>query len=182
MNLGKTLTVKSRSEWRQWLLKNHEKEKEIWLVHYKKDSGKWTISYDEALEEALCFGWIDSTVKKVDEDSRAQRYTPRRNGSPISELNKERARRLIAQGKMTNSGLAKIEKFMEQKFVLPKDILKEIKKDKKAWENFLNLPDYYKTIRIAFIEDAKKRPEMFKQRLLYFIKMTSKNKRFGMLK
>jgi uncharacterized protein YdeI (YjbR/CyaY-like superfamily) len=182
MNLGKTLIVKNRDEWRNWLSKNHLTEKEIWLVHYKKDSGKWTISYDEALDEALCFGWIDSTVKKVDDEARAQRYTPRREGSPISETNKERVRRLTKLGKMTDFGLAKVKKYMDKKFIFPPDIIAELKKDKQAWENFNNFPKYYKIIRVAFVADARIRPEMFKKRLNYFLKMTKQNKKFGMIR
>jgi uncharacterized protein YdeI (YjbR/CyaY-like superfamily) len=182
VNLGKTLIVKNRNEWRNWLSKNHHTEKEIWLVHYRKTSGKWTISYDEALDEALCFGWIDSTVKKIDDEARAQRYTPRRNNSPISEMNKERVRRLIKLEKMTDFGLAKVEKYMDKKFVFPPDIIKTLKKDKQTWENFSNFPEYYKIIRVAFIEDARKLPEMFKRRLNYFLKMTAQNKKFGMIR
>ena len=182
MNVGKTLVVKNREEWRNWLLKNHAKEKEIWFVHYRKNSGKWTISYDEALEEALCFGWIDSTVKKVDDEARAQRYTPRRIGSPISEMNKERVRRLIRQGKMTEVGLAKIKKFMEEKFVMPDDILKAIKEDKETYENFRKFPQYYKVIRIDFIKGARNRPDEFRRRLGNFLKQTKLNKKFGMIR
>lgn len=182
MNIGKTLIVKNRDEWRSWLNKNHQSEKEIWLVHYKKSSGKWTISYDEALEEALCFGWIDSIVKKVDEEARAQRYTPRRNNSPISETNKERVRRLIKQGKMTDFGLFKIKKYMDEEFVISQDIIKALKKNNDVWENFQKFPMYYQKIRVAFIEGARKRPEMFKKRLDYFLKMTAQNKKFGMIR
>jgi uncharacterized protein YdeI (YjbR/CyaY-like superfamily) len=182
MNLGKTLIVKNRDEWRNWLSKNHLTEKEIWLVHYKKDSGKWTISYDEALDEALCFGWIDSTVKKVDDEARAQRYTPRREGSPISETNKERVRRLIKLGKMTDFGLTRVKKYMDQKFVFPPDIIAEIKKDRQVWENFNNFPEYYKIIRVAFVADSRIRPEIYKRRLNYFLKMTKQNKKFGMIR
>ena len=181
MNISKTFYPKSREEWRSWLLKNYKTEKDIWLVHYKKASGKYSLPYDDAVEEALCFGWIDSSVKGLDEDGRAQRYTPRREKSPISALNKERLRRLIKQGKVIPEILTKIQTELKMEFKFPKDILNEIKKDKQTWENFNKFPKYYQVIRIAFVEDARKRPEMFKQRLVYFLKMTAKNKRFGMM-
>jgi len=105
MQIGKTLYVWERSDWRKWLSANYNKEKEIWLIFYKKASGKPRISYDDSVEEALCFGWIDSTVKSIDSESFAQRFTPRNPKSSISETNKERVRRLIQQKKMTKAGL-----------------------------------------------------------------------------
>ncbi|MDD5162695.1 MAG: YdeI/OmpD-associated family protein [Candidatus ainarchaeum sp.] len=182
MKLGKTLYVTGRKAWRSWLAKHHATEKEIWLVYYKKHSNKPRIPYNYAVEEALCYGWIDSTVKKIDEERTAQRFTPRRENSPLSEMNKERARRLIRKGKMTRAGLAKIKDNLNDKFVIPNDILKELKQDKLVWKNFGKFSLAYKRIRIGFIEDARKRPEEFKKRMRYFIKMTGKNKQFGMVR
>ena len=90
--IGNTLHVQDRYQWREWLMKNHDKETEIWLVLPKKSSGKQRIPYAETVEEALCFGWIDSTVKKLDENHNVQRFTPRRKGSGYSQPNKESAR------------------------------------------------------------------------------------------
>jgi len=119
MKITKILYCKTESQWRKWLEINHDKTKEIWLVYYKKASGKTGISYDDAVNEALCFGWIDSTVKKLDDERRVQRFTPRRKGSPMSPINKERARRLVRAGKMTPAGLVHVgklnEKFIERK-------------------------------------------------------------------
>ena len=182
MEVGKTFYAKNRDVWRLWLSKNYNKKKEIWLIRYKKHSKKKTISYDAAVEEALCFGWIDSIVKPIDKDKTVQRYTPRRNNSPISEMNKERVRRLIKQGKMTPAGLEKIKSYMEEEFVMPIDLLDIIKKDKIVWDNFQKFPDYYKTIRVAFIEGARTRPEEFQRRLINFLKMTKQNKRFGIIR
>lgn len=106
MKLGKTLYVKKRGEWRKWLEKNHQKESEIWLVYYKKHTKKPSIPYNDAVEEALCFGWIDSSEKRIDKERYAQRFTPRKPKSNWSESNKERVRKLIVQGKMTPAGLA----------------------------------------------------------------------------
>ncbi|MCC7165710.1 MAG: hypothetical protein IT331_24645 [Anaerolineae bacterium] len=108
MNLGETLYVTDRKQWRAWLAKHHKTKAEIWLVYYRKDSGKPRIPYNDAVEEALCYGWIDSTQKTVDAESTAQRFSPRRRGSPVSPMNKERIRRLIASKKMTKAGLDSI--------------------------------------------------------------------------
>jgi uncharacterized protein YdeI (YjbR/CyaY-like superfamily) len=177
MNIGKTFYPKSRAQWRSWLSKNYNKEKEIWVVHYTKGSGKPTISYLDALDEALCFGWIDSTVKKLDQFGRAQRYTPRRPNSPISETNKERLRRLAKAGLVHK----RIGEDLDKPYEFPKDIINSIKRNKAAWNNFQAFPAYYKVVRVAFIDGARKRPEEFTKRLNYFIKMSSENKRFGML-
>ncbi|MEY2485097.1 MAG: hypothetical protein QOH39_745 [Verrucomicrobiota bacterium] len=95
MKLGKTLYVTNRKARRAWLAKHHARKKEIWLIYYKKHTGQRRIPYDDAVEEALCYGWIDSTLKRLDEDRTAQRFSPRRPKSFLSETNKERARRLI---------------------------------------------------------------------------------------
>ncbi|HEV8660354.1 MAG TPA: hypothetical protein VGS96_17240, partial [Thermoanaerobaculia bacterium] len=92
---GRTLYVHRVSDWRAWLRKHHKTAREIWLVYYRKSSGKPRISYNDAVHEAIAFGWIDSTVKKLDVDRFAQRFTPRRPGSKASEMNKARARRLV---------------------------------------------------------------------------------------
>ena len=106
MKLGKTLYVTTRQAWRSWLAKHHATEKEIWLVYHKKHTGKPSIPYNDAVEEALCYGWIDSQTKGIDKDSYGQRFSPRKPSSQWSETNKERVRRLIKAGKMTPAGLA----------------------------------------------------------------------------
>jgi uncharacterized protein YdeI (YjbR/CyaY-like superfamily) len=187
MNIGKTLYITNRTQWRAWLAKNHDKEKEIWLIYYNKASGKPRIPYDDAVEEALCYGWIDSTAKNIDKDRFAQRFTPRRKTSMLSEMNRERINRMIAQKKMTPFGLKAVGHVFDEnekhEFVIPLDILNEIKKNKQAWENFRKFPEHYKRIRIAYIERLRKRDnKQFKERLAYFIKMSEKNKRFGMMR
>jgi len=184
VQITETLYVWKRGDWRRWLSKNHKTKREIWLIFYKKASNKPRISYDDAVEEALCFGWIDSTVKKVDEESFAQRFTPRNPKSGLSETNKERMRRLIKQKKMTKAGLLAVAAVFNHKtddYALPQDILEELKKDPIVWRNFQNFPAHYQKIRIGFIEGARNRPEMFRRRLSYFIKMTKLNKKFGMV-
>ena len=181
MEIGKTFYPRHRAEWRAWLAANHASEPDIWLVSYAKGSGKPSIPYNDAVEEALCFGWIDSIIKKLGEDSRAQRYTPRRKGSPWSEMNKARARRLVEAGLMTDAGLAAGVDFLDEAFTVPMDILAELKKDAETRAHFETLPESYVRIRVGFIEMARGRPEVFEQRLRYFLKMTKQGKRFGMV-
>src|SRR5919112_4380234 len=100
MKITKTLHVTNRKDWRKWLREHYKTEKEIWLVYYKKDTGKPRILYNDAVEEALCFGWIDSTFKTLDEQRTAQRFSPRKPKSPYSAANKERLRKLIKQHKV----------------------------------------------------------------------------------
>lgn len=174
-----TLYVADRLKWRRWLSKNHKSEKEIWLIYYTKDSGKPRIAYNDAVEEALCFGWIDSTVRKLDESRFAQRFTPRKPTSAYSRANKERLKGLMVQGKVIKEVLATLGGMAEENFKIPSDILRTIRGNKQAWENYERFSESYKRIRVAFIDGARNRPEEFKKRLNYFIKMTEKNKQFG---
>lgn len=186
MNLGKTLYVTNRKDWRLWLSKNYDKEKEIWLIYYRKSSHKPRIPYNDAVEEALCYGWIDSTLKGIDEEKFAQRFSPRRIKSKLSEMNKERIRQLIKKNKMTLIGLSVVKHLMntsskDLELKIKKDILKYLKQDKKTWENFKKFPESYKRVRIGWIESARINSEIFNTRLRYFLKMTSKNKKYGMV-
>ncbi len=105
MDIGETLYVTSRDEFREWLIKNHQTKKEIWLIQYKKAAKKASIKFAEAVEEALCFGWTESIgFKSLDAERYVTRYTPRRAKSKWSDRNKERARKMIAEGKMTKAG------------------------------------------------------------------------------
>lgn len=178
-----TCYAKDRHEWRDWLEKNHDKLSEVWLVRYKKATGKPCVLYDESVEEALCFGWIDGVVKRNDEESVIQRFTPRRKNSNWSELNKERARRLIKSGKMTPAGMRALDGVDLKKYPLKltKEIETVLKSDKEVWENFQNFDDTYKTIRIAYIMDAhkQKRFDDYERRLNSFVRATKKNRRIG---
>ncbi len=103
-------TPDNRAEWREWLNANHRTCNEIWLVYYKKHTGKPTISYNDSVEEALCFGWIDGIKKRIDEETYCHRFTPRRSNSNWSETNVKRAVLMIEKGLMTPSGLITFEK------------------------------------------------------------------------
>jgi uncharacterized protein YdeI (YjbR/CyaY-like superfamily) len=108
MEIGETIYVITRDEFRKWLEKNHKIKKEIWLIQYKKATKKPSINYVEAVEEALCFGWIDSIEKSMDGERYATRFSPRRPKSNWTETNRERARKMIAQGRMTEAGRASL--------------------------------------------------------------------------
>ncbi|MEJ2306332.1 MAG: YdeI/OmpD-associated family protein [candidate division WOR-3 bacterium] len=175
----KTLYVTERKEWRKWLEQNYNREKEIWLIYPHKSSGKPRILYNDAVEEALCFGWIDSTVRKFDKESSMQRFSPRNPKSTYSQANKERLRWLLKKDMIHPSLKESVKKILQEKFVFPPDIIKAIKKDKKAWENYQKFSESYKRIRVAYIEGARKRPEEFNKRLSNFINKTRNNKLIG---
>jgi uncharacterized protein YdeI (YjbR/CyaY-like superfamily) len=170
-------------------VKYHTTAPEIWLIYYKKDSGKPRIPYNHAVEEALCYGWIDSILKPIDAARYAQRFSPRRSASRLSDMNRERVRRLIASGRMTKAGLASIEHVFDHKqdtkprpaWTIPAVILRRLKRDPTIWKNFQRFPESYKRIRIGWIAAASSRPAVRDQRLRYFLKMTAQNKRFGMV-
>ncbi len=176
---SKLLYVSTPTEWHDWLLRHYLSEKEIWLVYFKKHSGKPRIQYNDAVEEALCFGWIESIVRSIDKDRFAQRFSVRNPKSPYSQANKERLRHLMAQGRIVKEVLPDLKGILDEPFTIPADILEAIRKNPEAWKNFQGLSQSYIRIRIAFINGARRRPEEFKKRLKYFIKMTENNKLFG---
>jgi Bacteriocin-protection, YdeI or OmpD-Associated len=140
------------------------------------------IPYSDAVEEALCFGWIDGVMKKIDANYFAQRFSPRRSPkSQLSETNKERVRRLIRAGLMTSTGLEKIRGRMSERFVHAPDIIAALKRDSQTWKNFHCFPKWYQLIRLGWLGASLQRPEIFQARLRYFLKMTVQNKRYGMV-
>ena len=187
MEMSKSFYAADRKAWRAWLSRNHKKEKDVWLIYYKKSSGKKRIPYNDAVEEALCFGWIDSIVKRVDGEKFAQRFSPRRPTSGLSQANRERIREMISEGKMTREGLAAVSHAFDagkkDEFTVSSSITNAIRKDKDAWKNFQKMPEKYKRVRISYLE-SRKRHGMgeFRKSLRHFIKMTAKNKRFGFVR
>ncbi len=157
MDIGEALYVTDAASWRGWLETNYASAAEIWLVYYAKASGKLSIPYGDAVDEALCFGWIDSIVKKHGPESRAQRFTPRRPGSKLSEMNKERARRMVAAGRMTQAGLDAIGDVLEEPFFIPDDILAALQADDAAWRNFQSFPESYQRVRVGFVDGSRGR-------------------------
>jgi uncharacterized protein YdeI (YjbR/CyaY-like superfamily) len=179
MEITQTLYVTDPKDWRNWLKKHFKTELEIWLVYPKKETGKPRIKYNDAVEEALCFGWIDSITKKLDDEHVVQRFSPRKSKEKYSQANIERLRNLMRHKKVIKEVVDTLGNILNEGFVFPPDILKSIKANKEAWKNYQRFSDPYKRIRIAFIEGARNRPEEFQKRLHYFIKMTGKNKMFG---
>ncbi len=175
----KTLYVSSRKEWRKWLESNFDKEKSIWLIYPHKNSGKPRIVYNDAVEEALCFGWIDSTIKTYDENSSMQRFTPRNPKSSFSQPNKERIKWLLKNNQLHTTIMEKGKEIGNEEFIFPEDILEALQSDKKVWRNYTKFSDAYKRIRVAYIDNARKYPEEFEKRLQNFIKKTKANKQIG---
>ena len=189
-NMRKELHVTHRQEWRAWLEKNHATEKEVWLIYFKKHTGKPRISYDDAVEEALCFGWIDSIVNKTDEEKYCQKFTPRKEKSSWSELNKKRVEMLIKQGRMTGAGLAKVEtakkngtwdKILTSKmtFDIPVELEEALSTDAKAREFFSNLSPSYRKQYTGWIAGVK-RKETREKRAAEAVKLLNKNQKLGM--
>jgi uncharacterized protein YdeI (YjbR/CyaY-like superfamily) len=174
------LPAQNRDELRQWLIENYDKAKECWVVvkrgHPVDDSTFW---YIDAVEEAMCFGWIDSTTKKMDNGIAAQRLAPRRKGSLWSELNKERCRRMERLGRMTDAGRAVLPDMSANGFVIDRDILIALQEDKEVWDNFQKFPPLYQRVRIDTIQIKRKQPELFKSRLQKLIDNPKDGKMYG---
>lgn len=168
-----------RNSWRSWLVEHFETESEIWFVFPMLGSGEDRLSYNDAVEEALCFGWIDSTIRNIDSLHRAQRFTPRKKGSPYSRPNIERLIWLESQGMLHPSVRESVLEIINAPYEFPQDILDAMKADSLAWKNYVQLPEAYKRIRIAYIEAARKRPLEYKKRLQNFITKTKANKLIG---
>lgn len=179
MEITTTLYVSDRNAWRQWLLENYQTATEIWLITYKKHTGKPSIPYNQAVEQALCFGWIDSIRKRVDDERLAQRFTPRKTNSAYSQTNLERLRRMSAQQKIMPDVLPTVQDALAVPFQPPEDVLAELRADPVAWTNFHRYSESYQRIRLAFIDSARKRPEEFDKRLNNFLKKTAQDKQYG---
>ena len=165
-----------REEWRKWLSKNYRTAKEVWFVFPMKETGEESLSYNDAVEEALCFGWIDSTIKHIDKTHRAQHFTPRKKGSAYSRPNIEHLIWLEKNNLLMEEMRLEVLELIRTPYVFPDDIISSIKTDLRTWENFNSLSDGYKRIRIAYIDAARKRPEEFKKRLENFIEKTHDGK------
>jgi uncharacterized protein YdeI (YjbR/CyaY-like superfamily) len=185
------LYLTSRKEWRMWLEENHDTAEEVWLRYYKKPSGKPRIPYDAAVEEALCFGWIDGKIKRIDEDYYIQRFTPRRPGSRWSKYNVDRIRKLIREGLMDKAGLKAFQEALDKPEliyddrrdgnpVMPDDLNDKLSKNKTALENFMNFPQSSRRIYIEWLNSSKK-PETRLRRIEKIIGFAEKNHKPGMM-
>lgn len=172
-----TFYTADRNTWREWLSSHFETEKEIWFVFPMKASGEESLSYNDAVEEALCFGWIDSTIKHIDPLHRAQRFTPRNPSSVYSRPNIERLSWLNDRGLLHPAVRENVLPLITAPYVFPKDILSRLRADPVAWENYNAFPDAYRRIRVAYIDAARKRPEEFEKRMKSFLEKTRQNRR-----
>ncbi|MHC9538964.1 MAG: YdeI family protein [Vulcanimicrobiota bacterium] len=191
MKTGKELYVKDRDEWRSWLEQNSSVENEIWLVYYKKHSGKPRIPYDDAVEEAICFGWIDSIVQRIDDEKFLQKFTPRKKRSSWSELNIKRARKMIEEEKMTAAGLSVLDesklnkkedsevKQSPEALAVPEFFREALMTNEKALQNFNRLTCSYRNLFIRWISAAQKE-ETRNRRILESIELLAQGRKLGM--
>ena len=182
------LSFASAQKWEAWLAKNHARPEGIWLRFFKKGSGKKTVTYAEALDGALCYGWIDSQLKKYDEISYLQKFTPRRSKSVWSKINIGHVERLIQAGKMKPVGLQKIEEAKKDgrwekaydsqgKMEMPADFLKRLAKNKKA-KAFFETLNKANTYAIGWRLQTAKRPETREKRMKEILAMLAKGEKF----
>jgi uncharacterized protein YdeI (YjbR/CyaY-like superfamily) len=186
-----TIYCKNKDEWRAWLEQNYKSTNIIWLIYFKKHTKKETVSYNDAVEEALCYGWIDSTVKSIDKETYMQKYTPRKAKSMWSLINKNRVKKLIRENKMTKAGMEQVDiakkngqwekAYTTQKDVeLPSYLEKALKADEKAWMNFSNFAKSYQNQYINWVTNAK-RIETREKRIAIVIDRCSQNKKSEMM-
>jgi uncharacterized protein YdeI (YjbR/CyaY-like superfamily) len=179
-----------RKEWRKWLEENHTTFEEVWLRYYKKPSGKPRIPYNDAVEEALCFGWIDGKIKRINEEYYIQRFTPRRNGSRWSKYNINRVEKLKKEGLMKPDGLKAYKEALDKPELVyddrrdgnpsePDDLMRELKKNRNAHRNFVNFTPSSRRMYIDWLNSAKK-PETRLKRINKIIELSEKNIKPGM--
>jgi uncharacterized protein YdeI (YjbR/CyaY-like superfamily) len=174
MKITKSFTPSSLKDWRDWLAKNHDGEPEIWLVYLRVGRGKANIDYESSVEEALCFGWIDSIIQKIEEEKYARKFNPRRIESKWSETNKRRVVKVIREGRMTEAGMAKVTfdvskvdsskpKPKRPPVKMTEQIEQALKSRSGLWEAFQKISPSYQRNYILWLSDAKK-PETFERR------------------
>jgi uncharacterized protein YdeI (YjbR/CyaY-like superfamily) len=183
-----TIAFQTQKKWRAWLVKNYAKSNGVWLQLYKKNSGVKSINHDMALDEALCFGWIDGQAKSYDEQSYLQKFTPRRKRSVWSKRNTEKVEQLIKEGKMHASGLAEIEAAKADgrwqkaydspaNMKIPDDFIKELSKKPNVLAFFKTL-NKTNTFSIAWRLQTAKKPETRERRMKAIIEMLEQGKKF----
>jgi len=179
-----------RGAWRAWLAENHQTQDGLWLIFHKRHTGKAGLTYVEALEEALCFGWIDGIVRRIDDEKHMIRFSPRRKNSIWSEHNKKRARRLIKEGRMTPVGLARVQEakasgqwakaaVREDTTIVPAELTEALAHNEKARLNFESLAPSYRRQFIYWVAIAK-REETRRKRIQETIDLLIHNKRLGL--
>lgn len=184
--MPETIYFPTRREWREWLQQNHHTETGVWAIFYKKNSGQPTMTYDESVEEALCFGWIDSVANKIDEVKFKQLFSPRKPKSGWSRVNKNRIERLLAEGQMAEAGLAKIEAAKVdgswtkldavEELLIPEDLQKAFDANPPSGENFEAFARSTKRAILEWLTNAK-RPETRSKRIDEIVTKAARNKR-----
>ena len=180
-----TLYVTSRTAWRRWLSKHHDHKKEIWLIYYKKHTKKRRIHYETAVEEAICYGWIDSTVRRIDDEKYAQKFTPRKKKSKWNQVNINRAKKMIRAKRMTRAGKQKFENRVEYDRVvdsleIPVEVMKALKTDQAAWKNFNAFAPSCRRLYLHWVTSAKKE-ETRGRRIKTLVERAGKNQKPGMM-
>jgi uncharacterized protein YdeI (YjbR/CyaY-like superfamily) len=181
----KTLDVRTRAQWRKWLQRHHGSESNVWLVFHKRHTGTASVAYDDAVEEALCFGWIDSLVRSLDGDRYARKFTPRTAGSRWSAINRRRYEAVRARGLLEPAGIARAPG--DRSAVAPKRSLRALpayveealKADARAWQSFERLAPSYRQSYIGWIDSAKK-DETKAKRLAEAIRLLAAGKKLGL--
>ena len=185
------LYFQSREEWHDWLERNHDTADEAWLIYYKKGSGKERIPYMDAVEEALCYGWIDGKIKSINKDYYIQRFTKRRPGSRWSKYNIDRVQKMIKMGRMQTSGLSAFREVLEKPHLayenrhdgdpeIPDDLMNGFRSNRIALNNFLGFPPSARRMYTEWLNSAKK-PETRERRIAKIIDRSKKNEKPGMM-
>lgn len=177
-----TFHPKSKAEWRAWLSENHQSEQSIWLVYYRSSSNKPSLSWSDAVDEALCFGWIDSTKKTIDKESYMQYFSKRKPNSMWSRINKEKVTKLIEENLMTDAGFQSIVIAKEngswnalddvEALIIPKDLKEALASNLKAMAFFNELSNSAKKLLLHWVTFAK-RPETRKKRIVELVESAS---------
>jgi uncharacterized protein YdeI (YjbR/CyaY-like superfamily) len=178
--------MKDRRSWRTWLEKHHHRKQSVWILFPKKHTARPSVAYTEAVEEALCFGWIDSQVRRLDEDAYIQKFTPRRRKSAWSPSNKQRVRKLVRLGLMTPAGLAKVAEAkkdgswttldaVEKLEEMPRALREAIARNAATGKNFRKLSPTLKKQFLWFIESAK-REETRTKRIAIVVRLLKRNR------
>jgi uncharacterized protein YdeI (YjbR/CyaY-like superfamily) len=181
----KTLDVRSRPHWRQWLQEHHDSESEIWLVFHKRHTAETSLGYDDAVEEALCFGWIDSLVRRLDDDRYARKFTPRKPDSKWSTINRRRYADLKARGLLAAPGLERPPTNQSgdaprpSLSAIPDYIMEQLKANARAYEYFERLAPSCRRAYVGWIDSAK-RQETKEKRLREAITLLAAGKKLGL--
>ena len=180
MHPSKPLFFRNRQQWRSWLNKNHSRKKEAWVVFYKKHTGKKGVAYADVIEEALCFGWIDGPLRRIDGEKHAIKFVPRRKRSVWAASNVERVERMIELGKMAPAGLAAFQgheaRAVPKVILMPPDLEEALKGSPRAWENFQKFAPSHKKHYFWWVLSSK-RPETRERRISEVVKAAEENRK-----